>query len=61
MSCSVLSKLDELLMKKSMYEIALDMEISEYSLYCYKNNYAKISKKMKNKIENYLESVDITA
>ena len=41
-----------------MYEIALDMGISEYSLYCYVNNYAKVSQKRKDKIQNYLKKVD---
>lgn len=48
--------LQNLLNTRSMYDLALDIGISEYSLYCYKNNYAKISDKMKNKIETYLKS-----
>ena len=43
---------------KSMYELALDMGISEYSLYCYVNNYNKVSEKRKKLIENYLKKVD---
>jgi hypothetical protein len=43
---------------KSLYEIALDMGISEYSLYCYLNEYANISMKRRKFIENYLEKVD---
>ena len=41
-----------------MYELALDMGISEYSLYCYVNNYNKVSEKRKKLIENYLKKVD---
>lgn len=50
--------ISKLLEKHSMYEIALDMGISEYSLYCYVNNYAKVSQKRKDKIQNYLKKVD---
>lgn len=45
--------------KKSLYDISLDMGISEYSLYCYINNYNKVSDKRKNLIEKYLKKVDI--
>lgn len=47
--------LDTLTKTKSMYEIALDMGISEYSLYCYRKNFNTISKKRKELIENYLK------
>ena len=50
--------LQKLLQNKSMYELALDIGISEYSLYCYVNNYKKVSAKRKKLIENYLKKVD---
>lgn len=50
--------LNQLLKNKSLYEISLDMGISEYSLYCYKNNYSNISTKRRKLIENYLKKVD---
>lgn len=50
--------LNHLLKNKSLYEISLDMGISEYSLYCYKNNYNNISTKRRKFIENYLKKVD---
>lgn len=39
---------------KSLYEIALEIGISEYSLYCYMNDYNKVSSKITNKIEKYV-------
>jgi len=55
---SLILKMQKLLKKKSTYDIALDMGISEYSLYCYVNNYDKVSAKRRKLIENYLEKVD---
>ena len=37
----------------SLYEIALDIGISESTLYNYINDYKKVSKKSENKIKEY--------
>lgn len=41
--------------KKSLYEIALDMDISESTLYNYINDYKKISRKSIDRISNYFK------
>ena len=41
--------------ERSLYDIALDIGISEASLYCYLNNYRKIGDKVLIKIREYLE------
>ena len=48
-------KVDILNLKKkmSLYEIALDIGISEATLYNYVNDYKKISKKSVEKIKEY--------
>ena len=50
------SNIEKLKKTKNMLMIALDMGISESSLYNYINNYKPVSKKMKNKIEDYLKN-----
>ena len=49
------ASISKLLETQSMYDLALDMGISEYSLYCYVNNYDKISQRRKQLIENYIQ------
>lgn len=49
------ASISKLLKTQSMYDLALDMGISEYSLYCYVNNYDKISQRRKQLIENYIQ------
>lgn len=49
------SRILRLKQKKSLYSIALDIGISEYSLYCYVNNYNKVGVKTINKIREYLK------
>lgn len=49
-------KILELKKKYSLYEIALDIGISESSLYNYVNKYKNVSRKIVNKIERFLES-----
>ena len=41
--------------KSSLYEVALDIGISESTLYNYVNDYKKISKKSIEKIRNYFK------
>lgn len=47
--------------KMSLYEIALDMGISESTLYNYVNDYKKISKKSRDKIRMYFEKERVNA
>lgn len=42
--------------KMSLYDIALDIGISESSLYCYINNYRKVGPKTVDKIREYLKT-----
>lgn len=51
----MIQKILELKKEKSLYEIALDMEVSESSLYNYINNYRKLGKKTLEKIRAYFE------
>lgn len=57
-------KILELKKKKSLYRIALDMDISESTLYNYINDYKKISQKSIDRIREYFnrreENEDIT-
>lgn len=46
--------------KISLYEIALDMGVSESTLYNYVNDYKKISKKSRDKIRMYFEKERVT-
>ena len=46
-------KILELKKKTSLYDIALDMGISEATLYNYVNDYKKISEKSVDKIRKY--------
>ena len=41
--------------RKNLYEIALDIGISEYSLYCYINSYKKVGTRTIKKIKEYIE------
>lgn len=41
--------------KKSLYEVALDIGVSEASLYCYLSNYKKVGSKVLKKLEEYFE------
>lgn len=50
-------KLLKMKSKKSLYDIALDIGVSEASLYCYLNSYKKVGSKVLNKLESYLEGV----
>ena len=50
-------KLLELKSTKSLFEISLDIGVSESSLYNYLNDYKEISKPIREKIESYLEKV----
>ena len=50
-------KLKKLKEKKSLYEISLDIGVSNSSLYNYLNDYKELSKPIKDKIEKYLERV----
>lgn len=43
---------------KNLFEIAMEIGISESTLYSYLNNYRPVSDNMKQKIENYFEKVD---
>ena len=49
------SKILSLKEKTSLYEVALDIGISESTLYNYINDYKKISKKSKDKIRMYFK------
>lgn len=53
-------KILELKERKSLHEIALDIGVSEASLYCYVCNYRKIGKKVLSKIEAYFEKEKIS-
>ena len=55
MSSGLINKIKKLKESKSLYEIALDIGISEYSLYCYFNRYNKVGSRVKNKIEKYFK------
>ena len=54
----MIQKILELKKEKSLYEIALDIEVSESSLYNYINNYRKLGKKTLEKIRAYFERRD---
>lgn len=41
-----------------LYSLALDIGVSQSTLYNYLNDYKKVSQKLKEKIENYLKKVD---
>lgn len=49
------SKILSLKEKTSLYEVALDIGISESTLYSYINDYKKISKKSRDKIRMYFK------
>ena len=49
------SKILSLKEKISLYEVALDIGISESTLYNYVNDYKKISKKSRDKIRMYFK------
>lgn len=49
------NKLHELLQTQSMYDLALDIGISQYSLYCYINNYKPVGQKVLKKIQEFLK------
>ena len=49
------SKLLSLKEKISLYEVALDIGVSESTLYNYVNDYKKISKKSRDKIRMYFK------
>ena len=48
-------KILKLKSKKSLYEVAIDIGVSEASLYCYLNNYKKVGKKVLSKLEDYFK------
>ena len=52
---SIVDKILKMKESKRLYEIALDMGVSEYPLYCLINNYKKVGERTVRKIENYLE------
>jgi hypothetical protein len=49
-----IANISKLLQTQSMYDLALDIGISQYSLYCYVNDFAKVSQRMKDKIQTYI-------
>jgi hypothetical protein len=49
------TKILEIKKKESLYDIALDIGISETSLYRFINNYTNVSDKIKDKIRGYLK------
>ena len=51
----MIASISKLLQNQSMYDLALDIGISQYSLYCYVKNYAKVSANMRAKIECYIQ------
>ena len=48
-------KILKLKSQKSLYEVALDIGVSEASLYCYLSNYKKTGKKVLERLENYFK------
>lgn len=54
MQQQTIANISKLLQTQSMYDLALDIGISQYSLYCYVNDFAKVSQRMKDKIQAYI-------
>lgn len=54
MQQQTIANISKLLQTQSMYDLALDIGISQYSLYCYINGFAKVSQRMKDKIQTYI-------
>jgi hypothetical protein len=54
MQQQTIANISKLLQTQSMYDLALDIGISQYSLYCYVNDFAKVSQRMKDKIQTYI-------